>query len=372
MTVGGSFLSLGGCIPPEILQAIQSPQQPQDLSAPRDEAKDFYDWEKENPQLLIRYSQEIKDMIWNDPSIIRNGETYTMWLGGGKLSDRGKDVKVYMATSPDGLQWQINPEPLVVPGAKGEFDEKGIETPSVVKVGGIFHMYYTGANFTDSHMGRFSIGHATSTDGIHWKKDPNNPAIPRTFNGEGPGEGRPNAWGWLSVAEPGVVYHKGQKKFYVYYVASKLRKDDFTGAEPKTQMGIMVATSTDGSHFTTHPAPVLIQTANYPHEQGYYGYSTPSAFIDKEGRFHLFYDAARYVSPGQSFLQVALVHAVSDDGFHFKEMDTNIVTIAQGGWMRQEVRAPFPIEDEHGRLRLYFAGGWTDGGIGLIRASPKQ
>ena len=267
---------------------------------------------------------------------MKEGSGYTMWLSGGKLTAGGKDVKIYRATSSDGISWNINPTPLVEHGPKGDFDEKGIETPSVVKVDGTYHMYYTGSNFTDSHMGRFAIGHATSKDGINWTKDPKNPVIPRTFNGLGPGEGKPNAWGWLSVSEPGVVYDSKTKTFFVYYVASKLRYDDFSGAEPKTQMAIMVATSKDGTNFKFRPDPVLVQTSSYSHNKGFYGYSTPAAMIDSQGKFHLFYDAARYVNKMQQFKQVALVHAVSGNGFDFEEKDINIVEYGKGGWMNEK------------------------------------
>jgi predicted GH43/DUF377 family glycosyl hydrolase len=334
-------------------------------------ADSYYQWDSAPAKLLIRYGQTIPDMIWNDPSVMKDGPGYKMWLSGGKLSDRSKNVNVYLATSEDGITWEIGAQPVLSPGDHDDFDGKGIETPSVIKVDDTYHMYYSGANFKDSHTGRFSIGHATSPDGIHWTKDPNNPVIPRTFNGLGPGEGKPNAWGWLSVAEPGAVYHEGQKKIYVYYVGTKLRKDDYTGDEPKTQMGIMLATSTDGSHFTFHPEAVLVQTESYPHREGYYGYSTPSAYIDKEGRFHLFYDAAKRMNAHDQFRQVSLAHAISDDGLHFTEKDIHIVRNNRGGWMNVEVRAPFAIE-ENDTVMLYFAGGWKEGGIGCIRGTPKN
>ncbi|MEK9201468.1 MAG: hypothetical protein AAB944_00695 [Patescibacteria group bacterium] len=334
-------------------------------------ANRYYNWEDMQPKLLIRYGQEIKDMVWNDPSVMKEGQIYKMWMSGGTIENMGDKVNVYYATSDDGLNWDIYPRPLISRGEKGAFDEKGIETPSVVKVNGVYHMYYTGSNYTDSHMGRFSIGHASSKDGINWTKDPNNPVIPRTFNGLGPEEGKPNAWGWLSTAEPGVVYDPVTKKIYVYFVASKLRYDDYSGAEPKIQMGIMAATSDDGSHFVRHSEPLLVQSSSYPHSEKYYGYSTPSAYIDSEGKFHLFYDAARYMSAQEQFVQVALVHAVSDDGIHFTERDVDIVRNKQGGWMDVEVRAPVAIENENNELLLYFAGGWKEGGIGVIKGIKK-
>ena len=335
-----------------------------------DNSSPYYQWEdQKKAKLLIRYGQTITDMIWNDPTIIKDGMLYKMWLSGGKLSDQGKDVNIYIATSQDGITWKINPKPVLFPGNPDDFDEKGVETPSVIKVDSTYHMYYTGTNFKDSHEGRFAIGHATSQDGINWIKDSRNPVIPRTFNGDGPGEGKPNAWGWISVAEPGAVYHEGQ--FYVYYVGSKLRKDDYSGAEPKIQMGVMLAISKDGSNFTFRPDPVLVQTTSHPHKDGYYGYSTPAAYIDNKSQFHLFYDTAKYISASNQFSQVSLAHAISGDGINFTEKEIDIVKNNQGGWMDVEIRSPFGIEKDN-ELLLYFAGGWTEGGIGVLKGIPQN
>jgi hypothetical protein len=65
--------------------------------------------------------------------------------------------------------------PVLKPGANGEWDSWTLAIINVLKVGEMCHMYYeTGSKGVID----FQIGHAVSTDGIHWMKGPANPVIP--------------------------------------------------------------------------------------------------------------------------------------------------------------------------------------------------
>ena len=61
----------------------------------------------------------------------------------------------------------------------------------MIKEGSTYHLWYTG---NDGMTLR--IGHATSSDGINWTKDPANPVLDI---------GSPGAWDWLNVYGPSVV-----------------------------------------------------------------------------------------------------------------------------------------------------------------------
>jgi hypothetical protein len=92
-----------------------------------------------------------------------------------------------MATSPDGITWTkyndptttdppfAESDPIIPAGASGEFDEWGVVGAGVFRMGGYYHMYYSGLG-PDPVMGyRTDIGYAYSTDGISWEKWPENP-----------------------------------------------------------------------------------------------------------------------------------------------------------------------------------------------------
>jgi predicted GH43/DUF377 family glycosyl hydrolase len=69
---------------------------------------------------------------------------------------------------PDG-PWAVDPEPILEPGATGDWDAGGLSWPSVVATEEGYAMYYTGL---DRPRGTGAIGLATSADGETWTKHP--------------------------------------------------------------------------------------------------------------------------------------------------------------------------------------------------------
>ncbi len=277
--------------------------------------------------------------LWNDPSVLREGNQLRMWLSGGDPRSGTNPISLYQASSANGADWEIDPSPILEPGSSGQWDDHGVETPSVIRDGmGTYHLYYTGSA-VGAAPGVYAIGHATSTDGTEWTKDPKNPVITTEASSD---------WGIFTVAEPAAVYVPSTDTIHLYYASAHT---------PDGAFGILLATSKDGSSFAHHEdgdgnrEPVLVQSASYPASDGYRGYSTPAVAIGPEGRLHLFHDV---VTGG--FEQVALAYAVSDDGITFTEVQTDIVTRESASWLAREVRAPFPLF-EADQLVLFFVGG---------------
>ena len=227
--------------------------------------------------------------------------------------------------------------------ATSAWDSHLAETPNVVLVNGSYHLYYSGAKLGDG-PGRYNIGHATSADGVTWTRDPNNPVV--RYHDD------PMQWGYFTAAEPGVIYNSIDGLFYLYYTSAKYRGAQFNGTDFAAMMGIVLATSPDGSTFTSQGV-ALTQSAAYPVENLAMGYSTPFPLVDTTGMIHLFYDVAFYPTPG-NWRQLALAHAVSADGRSFVEVEADIFTAGMG-WLEEEVRAPSVLE-EGGVFRMWFAG----------------
>ena len=294
---------------------------------------------KDSP--VINFGHAIPRAVWNDPSVIKEGNTYRMWLSGGGIDGK---VRIFEARSDDGENWDIKKRPQLEPGSRG-WDSMAVETPSVVKVGSTYHMYYTGYE----KQFAFDIGHATSRDGVNWTKDRNNPVIRRAS--------RPNEWGWITVAEPAVTHVDGT--FYLYYTMVRCRagaegNKGCSGPEPKPIWGIGLATSRDGSSFDPHSDnPVLTQSSNYPPSKQYGGYSTPAVLV-KDGIFHLYYDVFQRVGK-DDYRQVAIAHATSQNGTQFREVQPDVLTRGSNSWTSWEVRAPAVIED-NGELKMWYAG----------------
>ena len=76
----------------------------------------------ENP--IIKYGDGISNIVWNDPVVIKEDGTYKMWLSGGTGKGIKPPVRIYKATSKNGINWTIDPTPLLEPGAPGKWDDE--------------------------------------------------------------------------------------------------------------------------------------------------------------------------------------------------------------------------------------------------------
>ena len=309
-------------------------------------------WSEHGGNPLVSMGQVVPHMVWNDPSVMKEDDGYRMWLSGG--DPRGGDrikVELYGAQSKDGLAWQISSRPLLSPSEDPRaWDSLRVETPSVVKVGGTYHLYYSGADFEKAKTAAFSIGHATSTDGVRFTKDPANPILVPDARGK-------HEWGNWAAIEPGVVYDPRTRTFYLYYVSLKYSKADPTIGH----LGILLATSRDGSRFTHHTDAngerALILTRDIPGATpgAWFGYSTPSVTIAPDGRFHMF--CSFLVAPGgpATARQVALAHAVSPNPYDFRVVEENVFETGKGDWKDHQVWGASVLAED-GRLKLWFAG----------------
>jgi predicted GH43/DUF377 family glycosyl hydrolase len=122
-------------------------------------------------------------------TVIKENGIFKMWFSGatGSVSQSTPTSKggIGYATSPDGIAWKVydNPatntppyhfsDPVLNYGTTGSWESATVLAPSVVKTKCGYEMWYAGEVFGGSQ----NLGYATSTDGIHWTKDPGNPVI---------------------------------------------------------------------------------------------------------------------------------------------------------------------------------------------------
>jgi hypothetical protein len=322
------------------------------------------DWAEIGPVISMG-STPLPYMVWNDPSVLNDGSDFRMWLSGGDARDLTNiRVDVYQARSADGRSWTLSQQPVLSPGTNADdWDNLRTETPSVVKVGGTYHMYYSGFSQQGAKTGESQIGHATSVDGTNWVKDLGNPILT--------GQNRdPHRWGYGGVGEPGVIYNANEGTFYLYYTGLRYSPGNPTIG----QIGILLATSKDGSYFSPvldasgQSKLILFQDVPGAIDGAWFGYSTASAFIDSYGRYQLF--AAVVIAPeGPSTPQhICLTRAVSTNGVDFTLAEIGIVPAGQGDWKDHQVRAPSALE-LNGQVLMWFAGEALDpyrAAIGLV------
>jgi hypothetical protein len=128
------------------------------------------------------------------------------------------------------------------------------------------------------------------------------------------------------------------------------------------QIGVLLATSKDGSKFTHHVdekgerKPALYRKLD-AFKGAWYGYFTPSAMMTRDGLFHIF--ACTYGPNVPKY--DSIVHAVSRSGTDFEVTEAPIFVHRKGDWKDEQVQSPTVIEDE-GQLKMWFAGESRKGG----------
>lgn len=276
--------------------------------------------------------------LWNDPSVLKVGDGYVMYLTSSTKEPFKPPILTFRAVSGDGIRWRLDPATPLMDASGTPF--VSIETPSVIRFRGRYHMYFTGIH-APGKIPVMEIGHASSDDGIHWQKDPT-PVITSS--------GKVAEWTGYAVAEPGAVVYKD--RIYLYFVGIGARPK---GLPPQLQ-SIGLAISDDGRVFDK-PRVVHTQTSRYPPEAGFPGYSTPSALVDGD-TIHLFYDVVhfdKYAKP--DWRQVALQDAVSTDGgLSFVERNGPLLRRDDSDWTsRGELSGPAALIDGK-QVRVWFGG----------------
>lgn len=316
---------------------------------------------------ILKIDEEGRNILWNDPSVIKEGENhYTMWLSGGDISN-GNSIKIYRSLSKDGINW--TPPEKVMETTPGRWDSGRIETPVVIKVNNTYHMYYSGCSDRSSggcSDGVFDIGHAVSTNGIDWHRD-SQPVIRHHEDS--------TKWGFYSVAEPAAIYDDEHGLFYLYYSTLRIREDISLSKKLSeyAEQGICMAFSSDGYNFTPFDIDgdgiqdnIMIQGKTNPPAWGFMGYSSPGVMKDSFGIFHLFYSIV-YSPDSTLWVQTSMGHAVSSNGLFYTITDPDIMTTGDEWWTDTEVRAPSVLQDGC-LIYMWYAGhsDWRDdAGIGF-------
>jgi len=136
-----------------------------------------------NPVLRVGTAGQWDGALVHTGSVLFDGSTYRMWYTGLSTWYQGGIAAIGLATSPDGIHWVKDTvdNPVLRAGSSSAWDKDGVGECSVVydSVKHRYHMFYEG-NELDyfTPQGTSGIGHATSSDGIHWIKDTlNNPVL---------------------------------------------------------------------------------------------------------------------------------------------------------------------------------------------------
>jgi predicted GH43/DUF377 family glycosyl hydrolase len=258
------------------------------------------------------------------PFVLREGRTYSMWRGG---------ITIWYLTSIDGKNWQeYAGNPILEWGPSGSWDDYLISSPSVMKVGDTYYMYYAGTNEFF-----WRIGLASSPDRVTWTKYSGNPV----FNPGDFGE-----WDDQGVQDPMVIFDGTEYKMY------------YTGDDGSTRR-IGLATSTDGLNWTrASNNPVLTEGRQGDWDSEEVAY--PFVFYDGD-KYYMYYSGYRFTYAYGPYWEIGL--ATSTDGYHWQKQDAlNPVLRPQQqlGFDNSGVLQPSALLEE-GIIKMWFTGNYHGG-----------
>jgi predicted GH43/DUF377 family glycosyl hydrolase len=153
-------------------------------------SSDGLDWHKQGVVLAPDPRTWEADYIAaNGAAMLVEGRFWYWYVAGPEELPR-----LGLARSTDARQWNKDPAPVLDPGPRGSWDERGVADPYVIRSGVYFYLYYLGQD----RARRQRLGVARSRDGVRWEKLRTNPILELgedgTFDENGLGE--PAVWEW--------------------------------------------------------------------------------------------------------------------------------------------------------------------------------
>ncbi|MEN6600987.1 MAG: hypothetical protein ABFD86_01130 [Bryobacteraceae bacterium] len=153
---------------------------------------DGLEWTRRGKVLSPKPETWEGDYIAANGTALLSGGMFLYWYQAG-----GRRPSIGFATSADGTHWTREPLPVLQPGPRGSWDERGVADPCVIWKKDAFYMYYLGQD----RAGRQRLGVARSTGGKRWEKLRSNPVMELGPEGafDENGLGEPAVWteyGW--------------------------------------------------------------------------------------------------------------------------------------------------------------------------------
>lgn len=292
-----------------------------------------------------------------NPHVITHEGRYWLFYGGG---DAKNLRRVCLATCPveDVTQWERH-GPLFDLGGKGAFDERWCVLPCVHRIGGKWHLYYTGRAMKGEGLQAFGgIGLLTSMDLKNWTRHSAGPVLL--------GDGFPQWPSNKGVAGAGRILELPQADGRVLYrmhytIANGTPSKDLLVHQEKHSV---IAHSYDGITWTDRRV-VLSPRRDVAYENA----ATVALNVwPVAGGWR-----AIYAAIGTQFGAYSICEATSADGLVWQRGapgENLSLPPGKAKWENQMTSYPNVIR-EGGKLRLFYCGnGYGKTGIGTALAEP--
>jgi predicted GH43/DUF377 family glycosyl hydrolase len=269
-----------------------------------------------------------------EPAVVYRPESksYVMLFAGRAAGKSGRSG-LFLATSTDGVEWKVTPEPVIPPTADDTRFGVKQSSPSLLLRGGRLHLWYTREDDTGSLVQR-TIAHATSSGGVTWKPSAGGAGQPYVL-----APGKALAWDSLAVSSPSVV-EAADGSLVMWYTG--------TGAEAASLPAIGIASSKDGTVWQRpHPQPVLVPSE----ESSELACMDPSVVYDPGSKLFLMWYTRRAFGDDPS-----IRFAVSADGVSWTRWPGPVYSAGSTGTFDERgIEAPALLRSGT-RLRLWYTG----------------
>lgn len=274
-----------------------------------------------DPVLLPGVSGSWDDQLVAPGTVLHQDTIYKMWYSGFD----GTYMQVGYATSPDGIIWTKNSEPVVKVGVSGTWDDVYAGIPIVHVSDTLYRMWYCGADGSNDRT-----GYATSSDGINWVKTPQNPVMTLGPSGRWDDAG----------SDPGPV---------IYDTAYHMICYGFSYTNDTWYSRAGYATSPDGIQWTKATNPIIdLGTWDTPRVQ-------PNSMVYDEltSKYLLFYGGG-----GIFNWRVGIASATNISGPWTKT--EKVLDVTPGTWESRYVSFPCVLYDSSSKqYKMWYMGGST-------------
>jgi predicted GH43/DUF377 family glycosyl hydrolase len=293
-----------------------------------------------------------------NPFVLRQGDEYYLYYAGADKSG-GRRICLAIAPVSDVTKWK-RLGPLFERGGKGSFDERWDVLPCVHRIGGRWHLYFTGQSSRGGGLQAFyGMGMAVSDDLFRWEKY--SPDYIMT------GDGFPEWPDNHGIAGGGRILEfpqaDGRILYRMHYTLPTGRPGRSLLVDQAKQS--VIAHSYDGINWSDKRVVLRPRL-----EADYENAATIALNVwttPKRWR-------AIYAGIGTRFGAYSICEAVSEDGLTWERgapgENLALPPTRDGGWEGRMTEYPNVIE-ENGRLRLFYCGnGYGATGIGTAVADP--
>jgi predicted GH43/DUF377 family glycosyl hydrolase len=264
------------------------------------------------------------------------GDQYRIYFSSRDITNKSFTGFVVVDITKPNVILQTSEEPVLSPGALGEFDDSGAMVTWIAKHGDVRYLYYIGWNLGVTVPFRNSIGLSTSGQNGPFKRYAPGPILDRSTT-------EPHFCASCCVIPTVDIWHM----WYLSCVGWEMRD-----GKVEHKYHIKYASSKDGIHWD-RTGQVAIDFLNSEE----YAISRPTVMLDNDV-WKMWFSCR-----GDTY---RIGYAESTDGQAWTRMDDKAgIDVSDTGWDSEMIEYPFVFDHDGKRYMLYNGNNYGKTGFGL-------